>query len=455
MSAVAETAPPNLMKDNRGAVMLTGLFMSCFLIGSLWFIIGIGDTIVFRNKMQEATDSGAFASAALHAKGMNFISLCNLLILAAVTIHIIMGLISDILLAIAIVACLTVVGCAPAVERWLSWEQKWISYFNKMKKGAKAVHKAQVVASYAYPAMGLVEAGQQGRKYTSRGSSPPTVIALSSSLLPGSGPIMKMLGQLPQSGQQRTNGQAIGASITKFGLPVEAKPFSHHCQKIVKVGFNALVGLTGMAPTGRVMDVFKSLIGGALEFRYCNKISGIDPGWDSFWGEDGAMVAWAPNGSPFYQTWALNVNPTLYDDSQSKVGLAAKQYAKYTKNESPGMYMTQSEFYFDCDEGWRGTNCNYEDNATYQIKWRARLRRLQAPAIASGLFTLGFSMLQNLPAYKDFKDRIGALGGQGTLTESQIKAIISRIEAELVKAIAGGGGGLAGKLDPKVGGIYH
>ena len=65
----------SLLEDQRGAVMLTGLFMACFLIGALWFVIGIGDAIVFRDKMQEAADSGAFSSAALHAKGMNFISL--------------------------------------------------------------------------------------------------------------------------------------------------------------------------------------------------------------------------------------------------------------------------------------------------------------------------------------------------------------------------------------------
>lgn len=85
----------SLLEDQRGAVMLTGLFMACFLIGALWFVIGIGDTIVFRDKMQEAADSGAFSSAALHAKGMNFISLCNLVMLVGTIVHIVLGIISD------------------------------------------------------------------------------------------------------------------------------------------------------------------------------------------------------------------------------------------------------------------------------------------------------------------------------------------------------------------------
>ena len=101
-----------LKDDNRGAIMMTGLFMSCFLIGALWFVIGIGDTIVFRDRMQEAADMGAFSSAALHAKGLNFISLCNLVMLAAVTIHIILGIINDIALAVCIAFGIETFGAA-------------------------------------------------------------------------------------------------------------------------------------------------------------------------------------------------------------------------------------------------------------------------------------------------------------------------------------------------------
>ena len=93
-----------LHNDQRGAIMLMGLCMSCFLIGALWFLIGIGDAIVFRDTMQEATDHATFTSAALHAKGMNFISACNLFILALIAVHIIMGLIHDILLAVCIIS---------------------------------------------------------------------------------------------------------------------------------------------------------------------------------------------------------------------------------------------------------------------------------------------------------------------------------------------------------------
>ena len=74
-----------------------GLCMACFLIGSLWFLIGIGDAIVFRDNMQEAADHAVFTSAVLHAKGMNFISACNLIMLALIFFHILLGIVNDIL----------------------------------------------------------------------------------------------------------------------------------------------------------------------------------------------------------------------------------------------------------------------------------------------------------------------------------------------------------------------
>src|SRR5262249_26294189 len=154
---VTNDAPPSLATDQRGAIMLTGLFMSCFLIGALWFIVGIGDTIVFRDKMQEAADVGAFSSAALQAKGMNFIALLNIVMLVGTVIHIILGITSDAKLAQAIYICTETIGfgCYPALLDYEAAYRTWDRYFAMMSKSFKAIHTAQQVASYAYPAMGL------------------------------------------------------------------------------------------------------------------------------------------------------------------------------------------------------------------------------------------------------------------------------------------------------------
>jgi hypothetical protein len=83
MSSQAATAErPGLMADQRGAIMVMGLFMATMLIGAMWYMKGIGDAVVFRDRMQEAADHEVFSSAAVHARGMNLISVINLVMYA-------------------------------------------------------------------------------------------------------------------------------------------------------------------------------------------------------------------------------------------------------------------------------------------------------------------------------------------------------------------------------------
>jgi hypothetical protein len=100
-----------LIKDQRGGVMLIGLFMALSLIGALWFLIGIGDAIVFRDHMQEVADSVAFSSAAVHARGMNMIAALNLILFAMISLYLILALID--LISVAVAAALTVCSLAP------------------------------------------------------------------------------------------------------------------------------------------------------------------------------------------------------------------------------------------------------------------------------------------------------------------------------------------------------
>lgn len=445
----------SLREDERGAVMITGLFMACFLIGALWFVMGVGDTVVFRNRMQEAADSGAFSSAALHAKGMNFISLCNLVMVVGTVIHIILGIISDVTFAIMVVACLKVIPCPPAYRAHRAAYKAWDSYFKVMSKAFKAIHVGQKVASYAYPAFGVIEAYQNGSKYgDDRRTSKVHVVAVSSSLIPGGGL------------------RAAGASaVKKEGLPVSAKPFGELCKKVVSVATNAGVnllssgkGLSGKSLGGKALGIFNSLVGSALEFRYCNKtdmhFDPLGPGFDSFWGEDGPYVVYAPakNGNDWMQTWAINIGPSLADTSESHVGLAARRDSKYTKQAKATGYFAQSEFYFDCSDDWGSTLCNKADNATFAIKWRARMRRVELPAISSLAVGAGLDAITNLPSYVSGKGAAGAgvsdalgkaLGAKG-LTKKGLDLIVGKSMDALEDQVKDALGAAAGKLDPKL-----
>ena len=469
-------APPSLASDQRGAIMLTGLFMSCFLIGALWFLVGIGDTIVFRDKMQEAADVGAFSSAALHAKGMNFISLCNLVMLVGTIIHLVLGIISDVKLAQAIYICIQTlgIGCIPAIADYEAAYRRWDSYFNIMSKGFKAIHVAQKTAAYAYPAMGVVEAYQNGAKYGGDAkTSRVNVLALSTSILPGAaarGLIGKMGNNKPTTTTAGGGGSTADA-VKKEGLPVEAKPFSDLCKKVISVTTTGVINLLGAGKSmggglsGGALSIFNSIVGTILQARYCNKtdmhFEPFGPGFDSFWGEDGPYVVYgaAQNGNEWMQTWAVNLAPKMNDTSEAKVGFARgpRQASKYTKREGAFGYFAQAEMYVDCDAKWGDTVCNFEDQATYTIKWRARLRRVELPAITSGIVGAAMEGFLNLPGISGFKDALGGkigdiLGATG-LSRNALKGLVDSLVGQIEGAAKGTLGGLAGDFNPTLAGF--
>jgi hypothetical protein len=272
------TAARELHKDQRGAIMLMGLCMSCFLIGGLWFLIGIGDTIVFRDQMQEATDHAAFTSAVLHAKGMNFLSACNLILLAIIAIHILMGIIHDILLAVCIVGALFSLGtsCIP----WVNFRKLYTGYFKIMTPVAKGIHFVEEVAQIGYPFIAVAKAYTLGNDYGKFGPKKRDInmLALSTSLIPGnalSGAVNSIFGnkpaeKLPDGVEGPTRPADAGYSKSKKGfLPVEAKHFDTICERIGTQGIKALVSLTGESRGGKVMDLFYKIVGSILKVRYC------------------------------------------------------------------------------------------------------------------------------------------------------------------------------------------
>lgn len=460
---VATRPLSDLRDDNRGAIMLIGLFMACFLIGSLWFIVGVGDAIVYRDRMQEATDHGAFAASAMNAKGMNFISLCNLVLLVAVTIHIVLGIIHDIALALCIISFGTTCGF------WEGVRELWINYFDILKPAARAIHNATKIGSYGFPVMGLAEGLAVGKSYKGGKSNKPLVIALSPSLL---------------SGMSFTSSEK-GAE-KKEGLTLEPQPMWLVCRRVASLSIDTLfktaLGVSGRGFAGKVMDLAKKILGDVIENRYCNDLSNkerftasqrvdqflqegldnigksrtgriarrvilgdtsgggglggggggggtttndtttnssssggsIDPGFDKFWGENGPMVVIGPakNGNDWFQTYSVNLNLQMTDSSESRVRVSAgpsKGGGKLEVKVKPlgGFYFAQAEYYFDCARKWSTEGCNFEGNSTFAIKWRARLRRFSIPSLKGYLMGMGQSYLESVPQYQQFKQLQG------------------------------------------------
>ena len=80
------TERPSLREDKRGAILVIAVFMAVFLVGTLWYLVGVGDAAIYREKMTDGADATAFASAVYHARGMNIIAMLNLIMAAALAV---------------------------------------------------------------------------------------------------------------------------------------------------------------------------------------------------------------------------------------------------------------------------------------------------------------------------------------------------------------------------------
>jgi hypothetical protein len=92
MSTELVAAPPGglsrLHGDERGAILVMGIFMCACMVGALWYLAGIGDAIVYRERMQEGADAVAFSGAVLLARGMNIIVMLNLIMALILAIRV-------------------------------------------------------------------------------------------------------------------------------------------------------------------------------------------------------------------------------------------------------------------------------------------------------------------------------------------------------------------------------
>jgi Flp pilus assembly protein TadG len=76
----------SLGEDRRGAVMVVAVFLASILVAGLWYLVGIGNAALFRERVQDGADAAAFAGAVYHARGMNLIAMINLIMAAVLAI---------------------------------------------------------------------------------------------------------------------------------------------------------------------------------------------------------------------------------------------------------------------------------------------------------------------------------------------------------------------------------
>src|SRR5688572_15581179 len=92
-----------LASNERGAILVMGIIMCVFLVGILYYLHGLGTTVLFRERMQDAADAAALSTAIGHARGMNLIVFLNLVMAALVAVLLALKVIETLLSALLVI----------------------------------------------------------------------------------------------------------------------------------------------------------------------------------------------------------------------------------------------------------------------------------------------------------------------------------------------------------------
>jgi hypothetical protein len=272
-------ARPDLREDRRGAVLLIAVFMSAFLVGVLWYIIGIGDAAIYRQYLQDGADAVAFGSAVYHARGMNIIALINL-VMAAVLMVLVAFKIGQLLLAAAnIASCLIGAFLNPICSLTTAAQPKYASLVMKVENAVDKILRVLYQTSNAV-AIGMPWVAE-GKALSVAGHYKPTVdggFMLSISLVPGSieqalgGFVAKEAKATAEGGTSPSSGETKKpVKGERWGLPVEDDEYANLCKKagenvahLVFLPFKFLPGFGALA--GGVEKFTAGVVGSIVKF---------------------------------------------------------------------------------------------------------------------------------------------------------------------------------------------
>lgn len=451
------TSARGLMGDQRGAVLLIGLFMALSLIGSLWFIVGMGDAVVFHDHGQEAADAAALSASTINARGMNLIAAINIIMLMLATVYIFACLIADFLAGVSIalwaLAVPTVGATVGPAEACDDASEAIYEFAESYQEGIMPVMEGLGVAGAAVamsvPWMGTVAALDAGAKYNDHGEG-YTGLAFGGSNIPGfaitggfsfhnEGGSGTSAGSTNVGVQglagERSNFSNLRGADTTLGLPVAFEANQALCARSVIMvldffksfmqGIPVIGWVLSLPFIDRVLHTVIDSIGVISMYAHCS---------GGFWEQNGPKKMTSENGGPGMQEWGLAMGGALHDDNDRHVKMSEGPpgLGGGGQDES-ATYFSQSEFFYDCEDNWTDDACNGDyltwisnyklNHAVYSIDWKARVTRMQDPlqaglsllserftnALTSNSFT---NFFLNVPGIRNVTRKLNSLGGK-------------------------------------------
>jgi hypothetical protein len=251
-----------LAGDQGGAIVIVGTFMAIFLTAALFFIMGTGEAIVYRERVQDAADAVAFSGAGVHARGMNLIVLINIIMAAILAVLVALKMLQAMTLILTTVACIICAipfgqwacpFCSAGVQFAPKLQNAITKYQNVVKKVLPILSKLQKVVAITTPYVALAKSPGVAKKYE------PLVTAglmISPSMVPC----------VPG-----------GCDDGKIGLPVQEDTYAHLCEKAGKYSVQIAFFWMPNNPLKQGLEKFAGWLAGTFSGYFCNG-GGIDGG---------------------------------------------------------------------------------------------------------------------------------------------------------------------------------
>lgn len=350
-----------LIEDTGGAMMLMSLFMALLMIGSLYYVLGVGDAIIYRRIMQDGADAGAHAASVMGAKGMNLHALLNVVmavtagillvvrsveVLLEIIIGVLYGLAASIVLA---PKALPLIGVLTPVESTVESIGDTVEQFVRVAHDAlDAAHHA---VQHGYPL--LAQARAVDAMAFQEAFDPPMAGGF---VVPLVGP------RLPKGGR---------------GLPVEEDEIGSLCDRAADGLGNRLSNVNSKVPKW-LLKFLGGVVSKALRLgkrRTCTDDVVESPRRVIQDRPDGTFV-WLGHEEFQYRAYGIGRNPHGNHWQRGERGIRIAQGGRGDgRNATHGAHVlgrlsvAQAEYYFD----------GVDDKAEWLWKqrWRARLRRFR------------------------------------------------------------------------------
>lgn len=353
--------PPSLFEQRRGSMMLMSLFMSLFMVGTLYYILGVGDAVLYRRVMQDGADSGAFAASVVAAKGMNLHVLLNIVmtitagvLLVIRSVEVLLEIILAVLRALAASVVLApkavpLIGVLTPAENAVERIGDTVEEFVRVAHDAlDAAHHA---VQHGYPL--LAEARAVDSMAFEAVYDPPVAAGF---VLPVLGP------RLPGGGR---------------GLPVEESGLGVTCDRVADALGGRLASVSSKVPRW-LLKFLGGVVSKALRLgkrRTCDE-DVVEPARRVIDAREDGTEVWLGHEEFQYRAYGIGESPHQTHWGRGERGMRTAQGGGdrgrngfYRAHALGRIGLAQSEYYFDGAEG--------KAEWMWKQKWRGRLRRFR------------------------------------------------------------------------------